>query len=262
MKMKTTRFLALCAPALLAAAGAQARPDYVRSLNWADGTNQGGSVNNPSTVNGQPVWQYEVAQGGGLNASDAWYKNPTQLMTWDAGWYQTGWGVWSNGDNANPPILASRLVHNVAAATFNDIPVVRWMNPLGNNTTLDITGSLIVNWNGLNGLGRPDDVDVVIAKYSAALNTTVPILSTTVSKPTPGVSIGDSVLIPVNLLGITLSAGDSIVLTERGQTALSPLGAWINMYDGVTFRAVAAPAPASAALLGMGGLVALRRRRK
>lgn len=262
MKMRYKQFVTLCAPVLIAAAGAQARPDYVRSLNWVNGTSQGGTVNNPSTVGGQAVWQYETVQGGGLNSANPWYANQGQLMTWDAGWYTTGWGVWSKGDNGNPPILASRLVHNVAASAFADVPIVRWRNPLGDNTTLDITGSLVVNWNGLNGLGRPDDVDVVIAKYSSQLNTTVPVYSTTVSKPNPIPSIGDSVLLPINLHGITLNLGDSIVVSHRGQQGLAPLGAWINMYDGVTFHAVAAPAPASAALLGMGGLAAFRRRRK
>lgn len=262
MKMRTKQFVTLCAPVLMAVAGAEARPDYVRSLNWVNGTAQGGTTNNPSTVNGQPVWQYETVQGDGLNGTNPWFKNTSQLLTWDAGWCQTGWGVWSKADNNSPPILASRLVHNVAASAYNDIPIVRWRNPLGDNTTLDLTGSLVVNWNGMNGLGRPDDVDVVIAKHNAALNTTDAIFSTTVVKPNPNPSIGDSVLIPISIHSIAMNLGDSIIVTHRGQTALTPLGAWVNLYDGVTFHAVAAPAPASAALLGMGGLVAMRRRRK
>jgi hypothetical protein len=263
MKMWITRGVAFCAPGILAFAAsvAEARPDYVRVLNWIPGTGQGSTVNNPSTVNGQPVWQYETVQGGALGTANAWYKNSGTLMTWDPAWYVTGWGVWSNGDNHNPPILASRLVHNVAASVYNDIPLVRWRNPLGNGTSVSITGSLQVNWNGLNGLGRPDDVDVAIAKFNSSLNTTTLLFSTTVIKPLPFPSVGDSVNIPVNLTNIQMNAGDSIVLTHRGQTALAPLGAWINLYDGVTFHAVV-PAPASAALLGFGGLFAARRRRR
>ena len=264
MKNKTTRAVALCAPVMLAVAGsiAEARPDYVRVLNFAPGTNQGSTVNNPSTVNGQAVWQYESVQGGGLGSLNPWYANTGTLMSWDPQWYQTGWGVWSKGNNANPPILAARLVHNVHSSVYNDIPMVRWLNPLGNGTQLSITGSFQINWNGLNGLGRPDDVDVVIAKFNSSLNTTTPLFTTTVSKPLPFPSVGDSVNIPINLTNISLNAGDSIVVTHRGQTALSPLGAWINLYDGVTFHATAVPAPASAALLGMGGLFAARRRRR
>lgn len=264
MKISPSRAVALCAPVVLAMAGsvAEARPDYVRVLNFAPGSGQGGTVNNPSTVNGAAVWQYESTQGGALNSLNPWYQNSGTLMTWDPQWYTTGWGVWSKGDNGNPPILASRLVHNVHSSTYNDVPMVRWLNPLGNGTQLSISGSLQVNWNGVNGLGRPDDVDVVIAKFNSQLNTTTALFSTTVSKPLPFPSVGDSVNIPINLPNIALNAGDSIVVTHRGQTALSPLGAWVNLYDGVTFHAVAVPAPASAALLGLGGLVAARRRRK
>lgn len=248
---------------MMAAAGslAEARPDFVRSANFGSGTSQGSSAGNPNPVGGQPVWQYEVVQGGALGTSNAWYKQSSgsQLMTWDSAWYQTGWGVWSNGDDANPPILGSRLVHNVAASVYNDVPVVRFLNPVGASSTLSINGSFQIAWSGVDGLGRPNDVDVVIAKYNSTLNETTLLYSNTVSKPLPFPSVGDSLNLPISLNGISLGADESVMISHRGRTPLSPLGAWVNLYDNVTFSVV--PAPGAAAVLGLGGLVAARRRR-
>lgn len=261
MNMRYAHNVFFCAPFALALAAttANARPDYVRSTNWVAGTTQGGTQNNPNPVGGQPIWQYETTQGGSLGAGNAWYKQPSELLTWDSAWYGTGWGVWSKGNDANPPILPSRLVHNVAASVYNDVPLVRFRNPLGNGATVNINGSFQVAWNGLDGLGRPNDVDVVIAKYSAALNDTILLYSSTVSKPLPFPSVGDSINLPINLVGVTLDDGDSLVISHRGRTALSPLGAWINLYDNVTVTAV--PAPGAFGLLGAAGVLAFRRRR-
>ncbi len=263
MKMLPSRCVVICALTAFAgfAAVAEARPDFVRSTNFVAGTTQGGTQGNPNPVGGQPIWQYEVAQGGALGASNAWYKQSqsSQLMTWDSQWYATGWGVWSNGNDANPPILASRLVHNVAASVYNDVPMVRFLNPLGNGATLNINGTFQIAWSGVDGLGRPNDVDVVIAKYSSSLNETSLLYSNTVSKPLPFPSVGDSLNLPISLTGISLNAGDSIIISHRGRTPLSPLGAWINLYDNVTFNTV--PAPGAAALLGLSGAVMFRRRR-
>jgi hypothetical protein len=231
-----------------------------RSTDWVAGTSQGSSNNNPGQVSGQAVWEYQWTSGGGLDSSNPWYKNPGTLMTWDGAWWSTGWGVWSKSDDNSPPILAGRLIHNVAASSWANIPMVRWMNPLGNGGVVNLSGTLVVNWNGVNGIGRPDDDDVVIAKYSAATNTTVPLFTSTVSKPNPFPSVGDSVLLPVNLTNIDVNQGDSIVITHRGQEALAPLGAWINLYDGLTITAV--PAPGAAGLLATAGLMGFRRRRR
>ena len=51
----------------------------------------------------------------------------------------------------------------------------------------------------------------------------------------------------------------TVIISHRGRTPLSPLGACINLYDNVTFNTV--PAPGAAALLGLSGAVMFRRRR-
>jgi MYXO-CTERM domain-containing protein len=231
-----------------------------RSTDWVPGSAQGSSDNNPGPVGGQAVWSYEWANGSGLASEDPWYQNTGHRMTWDGAWWGTGWGVWSKGDDNSPPILPGRLIHNVAAAEYANIPMVRWENPMGNGGVVNISGTLLVNWNGVSGLGRPDDDDVVIAKFSASTNTTVALYSNTVSKPNPFPSVGDSVLLPINLSNILMNQGDSIIITHRGQQSLSPLGAWINMYDGLTITSV--PTPGAAGVLALAGLAAARRRRR
>ena len=247
-----------CAVVALASA-ANANIVYQRAANWVPGTVQGTTVNNPGPVSGRPVWQYEVAQGGGLGSGNPWYAQPTQMMTWDSQWWATGWGVWSNGNDVNPPVLAGRLIHNVAPSAWGAVPLVRYNNTYGDSMSTSVDGTLTVNWNGVNGLGRPVNVDVVVAKYSALSNSTSILYSTTVSKPNPFPSVGDSLFLPISLHGIMLNAGDSIVISHRGQNAVGPLGAWVNLYDNLNVTVV--PAPGPLALLGLGGLLASRRRR-
>ena len=232
---------------------ASATQGWHRATDWVPGTVQGSSINNPSTVGGAATWQYESVRGGGLGSVNPGYAQSSSLMTWDSNWYNTGWGVWSKGDNLNPPVLPGRMVHNVDASVWDDVPLVRWLSPLGNGSQIDITGTLTVNWNGVNGVGRPVNVDVIIARHIAATNSNVLLFSSTVSKPNPFPSVGDSRLLPVSLLGITLNAGDSIMISQRGQNAVGPLGAWVNLYDDISISS-AVPAPGAAGLLSMAGL--------
>lgn len=246
--------------AVTLAGSAQADVVFQRATNWVPGIAQGSTVNNPSTVGGQATWQYEVVQGGdGLGSASPWYDQNSQLMKWDPAWYATGWGVWAKGDNLNPPVLPGRLIHNVHPTAWTDTPMVRWMNPMG-NTEASIAGTLTVNWNGVNGLGRPVNVDVVIAKQNSITNTTTILYSATVSKPNPFPSVGDSVLLPINLPAVALGTGDSIIVSHRGKNSVGPLGAWINLYDSIGITVV--PAPGSMALFAMGGLIASRRKRR
>ncbi len=244
----------------LAAGSAQATQVWHRSTDWVPGTIQGSTQNNPSPVNGTAAWQYETVQGGGLGSQNPWYAQPGQLMTWDPAWYNTGWGVWSAGNNLNPPILPGRLIHNVDPSVYASVPLVRWLNPMGNGSVIDITGTLTVGWNGVNGVGRPVNVDVVIGRRNASNNTVTVLFSDTVFKPNPFPSVGDSVFLPVSLQHVTVNQGDSIVISERGQNAVGPLGAWINLYDDVTISTV--PTPGALGLLGMSGLIATRRKRR
>ena len=102
------------------------------------------------------------------------------------------------------------------------------------------------------------DVDVVIARISPE-NPPEVLYSTTLAKPHPFPSVGDQVILPVHLLVVTLSAGDSVVFTERGHNAVGPLGCWVNLYDNIAITPV--PAPGAAGMLVLGVVLAARRRR-
>lgn len=260
--MKSTRFcaMAVCVPAVMFATATTVQANnfmWQRSADWLPGTAPGGTANNPGPGAGGPVWQYEWTQGGALGSSNPWYAQPTNLMSWDPAWYNTGFGVWSKGDNVNPPIMHNRLVHNLHDTVKDDIPLVRWRAPFGQIDDLAINGNLIVHWTGMNGVGKPVDVDVVIAKQTQT-GTSV-LFSTTVSKPNPFQSVGDMVTIPVSLSDIELGAGDSIIITHRGRHGFFPHGAWVNLIDNVTLTAI--PSPGSLAVLGIGVFAVARRRR-
>ncbi|MBL9031235.1 MAG: PEP-CTERM sorting domain-containing protein [Phycisphaerae bacterium] len=260
--MKNGRLSAVlvCALAGGLVSPADAGMTWRRSTDWVPGGLQGSTQNNPSNVGGVPAWRYEyTSTGSGIGSANPWYKEPSQLMTWDGFWYSTGLGVWSRGDNGNPPIMPGRLIYNAHSSVSDHAPIVRWLNPAGNNIPVNITGQLVLNWNGLNGIGRPVDVDVVIAKQDSLGNTTM-LYQSTNSKPNPFPSVGDTVLIPINLPNIPLGTGDSIIISHRGRSGLSPLGAWVNLYDALTVSAV--PAPGTAGLLAAAGMLAARRRRR
>jgi MYXO-CTERM domain-containing protein len=251
----------VAAGVLIISAGAQGQIlVWQRGADWVPGGVFGGTVNNPAPAAGSSsVWQYEYAQGGALGSSNPWYTQATTLMTWDSDWYGSGWGVWSRGDDLNPPVLAGRLVHNVHASAVQDIPIVRWNSPLGPVNDLAITGTLLIDWNGAGGVGLPVDVDVVIARQNAQKTATTMLFSTTVSKPNPFASVGDWVSIPINLSSISVGLGESIIITHRGRGSFSPAGGWVNLHDNVSFTSV--PAPGSLGLLTLGALALGRRRR-
>ncbi len=237
-------------------AGTVQADSWHRSSDWIPGTTHGSTAGNPSSVGGQPAWQYEWVNGGPLGSINAWYAQPGTKMTWDSAWFATGAGAWAKGDNVNPVVQNTKVTHNMTPAYFGDIPVVRWLNPLGNGNLVDITGSLEIKWAGTTNLTSVPNVDVALAKYDASTNLTTLLYSTTALKPTPG-GAPETVTVPVSLQAM-FDAGDSLVISHRAHASAS--AGWIATTDDITITQVI-PAPGAMALLGLGGLVAARRRR-
>ncbi len=232
-----------------------------RNTNWVPGTSQGSSQGNPGPgPGGGFVWRYEWTNGGPLDSGDPWYLEPRNLSTWDASWYATNMGAWSKGDNVSPPIMQDRSIHNLHTSTYADIPVLSWINPLGEGTLIDITGSLRLRWSGGGGIGFPVDVDVVLAVFNVGTQTTTPLLSQTYSKPTPMPTIEEEITIPLNFLGLNFDTYDQLILTHRGRVSFGPLGLWVSIFD-EEMNLTLVPSPGTAALLGLAGLAAMRRRR-
>ncbi|MFI4916297.1 MAG: PEP-CTERM sorting domain-containing protein [Phycisphaerales bacterium JB060] len=269
--MKTpNKFLMLTAGvALSATQAAMAQYDagdtWHRASDWAPGVVPGGSTNNPGPgFDGVGVWQYENANGGdGLGGTNPWYTQETTMLSWDSNWWGHGIGVWSQGNDINAPISQGKMSHNLVGSIHNDAPIVRWMMPEGTpELNIDVNGQFDVLWTGHEYRGTDMDVELVIARETAGGSFDV-LFSDVLSKPTPGVSIGDTASSMVNLSGISMADGDSLIISGRGVSSVGTgdEGRWIDITDDLNVSVSAVPAPASLALLGLGGLAAARRRR-
>jgi hypothetical protein len=260
MKTRTTQAVALrAALAVLGLASVteagQMGAVYRRSADWVPGT-AGQVSGNPGPTPAQS-WTYEWVSGGALNSANPWYSQEASPMVWDSAWYgQENVGVWARGDNGNPPIGQMSMLHNEAPSVSNYEPLVRWTDP-DPGLPVNVTGNLVVKWSGMNGIGRPTDVDVVIARQNAARTITTLLLAQTVIKPNPFPSVGDQVSIPVNISNMLLAEGESMIVTLRARTTQL---SWVHLYDNVTIATI--PAPSAAGVLALGGLVAARRKRR
>jgi hypothetical protein len=226
------------------------------------GSVQGGTQNNPGPAAGGLVWRYEAITGGGSLASgNPWYLGARDLLKWDGLWWQTGAGAWAAGEDLSPPIMQDRMIHNLHTTTFNQTPTVSWVNPLGDATEVEVSGSVTLRWSGKNGMGFPVDVDLVLAFFDASSGQLTPLMANTYSKPTAGPSINDEVLIPISVGGsLVFDTNDALILTHRGREAFGPTGMWVTVFDDVSLTLV--PTPGSAALLAVAGLAIGTRRRR
>jgi hypothetical protein len=259
MKTRAVRRSAMSILFVLCAAGTATAQSWVRAANW---DNVSGS--NPSTVAGQQVWSYEYVNapnnGGGNADGTPWYLLPRNSMSWDNDWYGSGRRAFAKGDDTSPAIFQNFLTHQVSNEFYDSVPVIRWLNPTNNTfPNVDVVGNLRVRWTGPDGVGSPNSVDVVIAKINSSLGTTSVLFSDMVDKPSPFPSAGESVTLNINLRGVQIGAGDSILISHRARTAYANPGNWIDLVDGVAITAV--PAPGVASILALAGLASFRRRR-
>jgi uncharacterized protein (TIGR03382 family) len=138
------------------------------------------------------------------------------------------------------------------------VPLIRFRNTFGSTELFDLAGQISVVWDGVGGVGRPTPVDVIVAKQNAAGSLTTLLFSDTFDKPNNFASIGDRVDMGISLPDVSLAPGESIIISHRGRETVTP-GGWIHLHDNVTITTI--PTPGALALMGLGGLVALRRRR-
>lgn len=251
------------AAATAASAQYTAGDQWLRAADFVAGDSQGSTGGNPGPgFDGAPVWKYELATGGGgLGSASPWYTQTTTVMTWDSDWYGIGEGAWSAGDNHNPPVFRDRMTHNIINDHYGSVPMVRWMNP-GGDMKLSIDGQYNVLWSGNLDVGAETDVELVVARERGLTGDIDVLFSTTVSKPTPGLSIGDNVDVPVDLSMVHLDEGDSLIFSGRATDRKSGLGRWVVIGDQLSIEVAPVPAPGALALLGAAGLMASRRRRR
>lgn len=267
MQNRIPRFAAMAAGLVTAAATAAsaqytAGDQWVRAADFMPGTHGSNELNPGPGFDGVPVWKYELATGGGgLGSTSPWYRQPTTTMTWDSDWYGIGQGAWTAGDDVNPPVFQNRMTHNIINDHYDRVPVVRWQNPNDDNLRVAVSGQYNVLWTGHEFVGDDVDVELVVAHERGATGDVAVLFSTTVGKPTPGLSIGDSIDVPVDLSMVHLAEGDSLIFSGRATERKSGLGRWIAIQDQLKVEVVPVPAPGALALLGAAGLAATRRRR-
>ncbi|MFG0285887.1 MAG: PEP-CTERM sorting domain-containing protein [Phycisphaerales bacterium JB039] len=260
----------LCAGALLTTGPpALAQPDaplppiyqhgdqWVRAEDFRSGVHGSTALNPGPGFDGRRVWQYEVAHGGArLGTGNEWFRQETSLLTWDRDWWGIESGAWSYGDDTNPPIFANRMTHNIAGGHHEHTPIVRWLNP-GQEMRVSILGSYEILWSGHERVGADVQVELVIAREDAAGNIDL-LFTQVVDKPTPGLSIGDTLSVPVEL-GSVIGPGESLLFTACAVDPMAGVGRWVAVEDRLSITVV--PAPSSLLLLAVGLTLALRRHR-
>ncbi len=219
-----------------------------------------GGANPASDGLGNSPWRYEWTTGDGLAGSDPWWDNPTTLMVWDPDWWSSGYGAWSRGDNMSPMVNHTLLTHNLYTISHAYMPLVRWTNPLAGDTDYTIGGLLRVVWNGPDDIGSETLVDIVFAHMDGGTGDKTVLSAWTIAKPTPGDTMLDHLDLPLSM-SLTLSEGDSLLVTLRGHTPFAPHGRWVEMWDLLRIQTEVVPSPGGVSLLMAAGLVAFRRRR-
>lgn len=234
----------VCAPivailtGLTAASAVQAQsydPGFTwnRSQDWVPGPVAGLPTGNPAPDSlGNPVYSYEWTTGDQLGSEFEWFENPGVPLVWDDQWFSSGQGAWTRADDTNPPIFRNRMTHNLIGDNYNFVPALRWNNPVPGGTLLNITGRLTVLWSGNNFVGAPVDVDVVISIIDPTPDMPKEILfARTVSKPNPGLTVGDIVQLDVDLTNIEVEDLSIITVSLRGRDMLAGEGRWVVLFD-------------------------------
>ncbi|MCC5805059.1 MAG: carboxypeptidase regulatory-like domain-containing protein [Opitutales bacterium] len=188
-----------------------------RFQEYQPGTASGSTDGNPNLdLRGFSVWSLEWIDGGGsLESDDPWYRKSSSRMVWRA-----DTDYWAQATNGFSWIIDSEMRHIVnSAANLPILPVVRWVNEF-DDLTVDVVGDLEILWGGAGGPqeGQPSTVEVAIAHEHAADGSVTLLFSETVTKPIPEPTLGDSVLIPVNLSGVELAPDDALRVTQRTLT--------------------------------------------
>lgn len=217
-----------------------------RSGDWTGQAVHGSLESNPqSDAASNPAWRYEYVRGDGLGGADPWYGKIGTPMSADTDWFNNaGIEVWAVADDVLPVVNVAALYH-LANDTFDgthglweDIPVVRWLNPTGEATDLTVVGELMVGWRNAGSASLP--VDVAIARVNLASGDVTLMYSATVDNP-----IGNTLFLPISF-EVPMASDDSLAITLRATNLLHGTGTYIAMFDDLSIQAAAIEPPPDA----------------
>ena len=247
------------------------RADWTARPSGDHGTTRG----NPDDDQlGNAVWSYEyfpgVPDGSDLDSGQPWYERTSTLLVWDNNFWDAP-ARWALGDNLTPCIASGWQTHQLSDSAwgwYDRVPVTRWVNPCSGPITVSISSGqaddFAILWWGHAQSGQPGPMaaDVVIAKVDASQGDEISVLySQTVTKPSNNYETERRPLDVLDLPAVSLDPGDELLFTARGRTRyhFTSGARLIGFYDDVSIEIV--PEPAALALLALGGLAVMRRRR-
>jgi hypothetical protein len=218
-----------------AATGSVYPTGYVwdRSADWSPGQlqNAGYQFGNPAPdQNGSPAWAYEqVSSGSDLGNAHPWFEGQPIPLRWDSSWFDSGVQVWAFVNDIPPAITLATLQHSIQNQDeYTRVPMVRWTNPTGAACTVHIEGDLTLRWSGNQNLGTSVQIAAAIVLVTREGQYTK-LFAETYDDPSPGDQNIGVKNVPINLAGVEVEPGDSLLITVRGSKEVA--GRWCDMND-------------------------------
>lgn len=253
-----------------------------RYADWTPGTTPGSSDGNADDDrNGNPTWLYANLQGGGgLGSATPWFEGTATPQVWDDSWTgalsNQAWARAYNGPGepkigANPPITRGNMIHDLSQNTgsWNYKPGILWLNPAGEGSIVNVTGSFTATWNGYGLAYYPDiPIEYVAAKFDSSSNDFEILYSGRVTNPQVGASYTGVVRVTLpdlNLENLRFDEGDYMIYSIRGDSSYQWPAAWVGLTDSLQITLVSqVPEPSRWATMLSGVLItaAVARRRK
>ena len=209
-----------------------------RFAEWTDPSLNptGSTLGNPAPDSvGNLVWNYEWQSFAIAGPAWAGWDLPTKMVV-DPDFFG-GVPGWASHQDCCAAVFVDSLldVYTTPLVAHRIKPFVRWENTTGQSFTLDIVGTMHVDWAGQFEV-HPTDVDVGIVFLDASAgNAKTPLYTINVSKPTPASLLGETlVLPPVNVLGVFIDPGDSILISVSA-SAMPGGNSWVALYDDLRY---------------------------
>jgi len=243
---------------------------YTDGFTWDRFTEFTTANNNNLDANGNPVWTYEWFTGFGTGAD---YTN-TNLMGTVYNWTPPRWGQGNVNVSAWDQNTGFRDAYNPSQT----VSLLRWTNPTGDGSNIDIDGNLTLFWGGTTG-GAGWYTSAIDARFVAGihdvstdaitlLNDDLITAPFTGQNHYCGSSFGNCPNVTITLdHSVIIDAGDSFFWTVIPLGTASANNRWLTLNDngmniGYHIPVVAAVVPEpSAFLLLASGLLLLGRNR-